>query len=179
MFTASTERLLAYWRDRRGDALAPRRIDIDVADFAALAPQVFIVEMCAGGDVRFRLAGEAVGALHGRSLRGESLLTLWAAEQRGRVSRLLATALAGAEPLVVLAGAAAADGSQRRFELLFAPLVGPLGALDRFLGLCQPGVLPAGATRIGPLSIVAVNGMADETRRANLRLAALDGRRIA
>ena len=30
----------------------------------------------------------------GRSLRGESLLTLWTAEQRGRVSRLLAAALA-------------------------------------------------------------------------------------
>lgn len=179
MFMTNTERLLAYWRSRRGEAPAPRRVDIDVADFAALAAQVFIAEMCAGGDVRFRLAGEALAALHGRALRGESLLTLWAAEQRGRVSRLLATALAEAEPLVVLASGVDADGDQRRFELLFAPLYGPFGALDRFFGLCQPATGPASLTRIGPMTIVAVNGVADEARRARLRLAALDGRRIA
>jgi hypothetical protein len=178
MFT-NTERLLGYWRERRGDAPAPRRVDIDVADFAALAPQVFIAEMCAGGDVRFRLAGETITALHGRALGGESLLTLWAAEQRGRVSRLLATALADAEPLVVMASGANADGGQARFEWLFAPLAGPLGALDRFLGLCQPETATAGSIRIGPLNLAAVNGVADEARRARLRLAALDGRRIA
>ena len=179
MFTTNTERLLAYWRARRGDAPAPRRIDIDVADFAALAPQVFIVEMCAGGDVRFRLAGEAIVALHGRSLRGESLLALWTPEHRGRVSRLLTSALTAADPLVVLAsGVAAADGAEARLELLFAPLFGPLGALDRFLGLCQPGTSLA-PSRVGQLSIVAVNGVADEARRARLRLAAIDGRRIA
>ena len=179
MFTTNTERLLAYWRERRGRAPAPRRVDIDVADFAALAPQVFMAEMCAGGDVRFRLAGETLTALHGRSLRGESLLTLWTPEQRGRISRLLSSALAEAEPLVVLAGAAVADGEPARFELLFAPLFGPLGALDRFLGLCQPQTGSAGQARIGPLSLVAVNGVADAARRARLRLAALDGRRIA
>jgi hypothetical protein len=180
MFTTNTERLLAYWHELRGEAPAPRRVDIDVADFAALAPQVFIAEMCAGGDVRVRLAGEAITALYGRGLRGESLLTLWAAEQRGRVARLLASALSEAEPLVVLAsGVAAADGTQARFELLFAPLFGPLGGLDRFLGLCQPETGPVGMSQIGPLSIIAVNGVADEARRARLRLAALDGRRIA
>ena len=179
MFTTNTERLLTYWRERRGDAPAPRRIDIDVADFVALAPQAFIAEMGAGGDVRFRLAGEAIAALSGRPLRGESLLSLWTPEQRGRVSRLLTTALLEAEPLVVLAGGVADDGAQARFELLFAPLFGPLGALDRFLGLCQPATGAGGTIRIGPLSIVAVNGVADEARRARLRLAALDGRRIA
>lgn len=179
MFTTNTERLLAYWRERRGRAPAPRRVDIDVADFAALAPQVFIAEMCAGGDVRFRLAGETVTALHGRSLRGESLLTLWTPEQRGRVSRLLTSSLAEVEPLVVLAGAAGPEGDQACFEWLFAPLFGPLGGLDRFIGLCQPEMGPAGMTRIGPLSLVAVNGVADEPRRARLRLAALDGRQIA
>jgi len=179
MFTTNTERLLAYWRERRGRAPAPRRVDIDVADFAALAPQVFIAEMCAGGDVRFRLAGEAIAALHGRPLRGESLLVLWVPEHRGRISRLLGSALASAEPLVVLASGPPVDGVQTRVELLFAPLAGPLGALDRFLGLCQLETAPPGLTRIGPLSIVAVNGVADEARRARLRLAALDGRRIA
>lgn len=183
MFSSNTERLLDYWRDRRGGQLAPRRVDIDVADFPALAPQVFIAELLAGGDVRFRLAGETVAVLTGRPLRGESLLTLWAPEHRGRVSRLLTSALARAEPVVVLCAGDVADGGQGRVEMLFAPLAGPLGALDRFLGLCQPAPpMPgsgSGVARIGPLRIAAVNGVADEARRARLRLAALDGRRIA
>lgn len=180
MFSSNTERLLDYWRARRGGRAAPRRVDIDVADFPALAPQVFIAELLAGGDVRFRLAGEAVAALAGRPLRGESLLALWIPEHRGRVSRLLAGALGRAEPLVVLGAGEDADGGQGRVELLCAPLIGPLGALDRFLGHCQPApVTTSGATRLGPLSIAAVNGVADEARRAKLRLAALDGRRIA
>jgi hypothetical protein len=183
MFNSNTERLLDYWRARRGGRPAPRRVDIDVADFPALAPQVFIAELLAGGDVRFRLAGETIAALHGRPLRGESLLALWAGEHRGRVSRLLAGALAQAEPLVVMAAAEVAGGGESRLEVLFAPLAGPLGALDRFLGLCQPTTpgpgSASGVARIGPLRLVAVNGVADEARRARLRLAALDGRRIA
>ncbi|HEY1427112.1 MAG TPA: PAS domain-containing protein [Caulobacteraceae bacterium] len=178
MFASNTEQLLGYWRTRRGGLPAPRRADIDVADFAPLAPQVFIAETAHGGDIRFRLAGEAVAALRAAPLNGESLLSLWAAEHRGRLSRLLARALAEAEPLVVLASASSADGQESRFELLFAPLAGPTGAYDRFLGLWQPTPVRA-AMRIGPLAIVALNGFADEARRANLRLAALDGRRIA
>lgn len=180
MFKPNTERLLDYWRARRGDAAAPRRAEIDVADFPALAPLVFLAEMQAGGDVRFRLAGEGVAALAGRPLGGESLLSLWAPEHRGRLSRLLASALGTAEPLVLESAAAtegAAEGGEAAFEWLFAPLAGPYGARDRFLGLCQPE--PGPAMRAGPLRIVAVNGVADEARRARLRLAALDGRRIA
>ena len=186
MFKPNTERLLDYWRARRGGRPAPRRVEIDVADFPSLAPQVFIAEAQPGGDVRFRLAGERVAALSGRPLQGESVLSLWAAEHRGRLSRLLTSALATPEPLVVLASAppadasaadARADGVELRFEWMFAPLAGPYGALDRFLGLCQPE--PGPSARAGALRIVAVNGVADAARRAPLRLAALDGRRIA
>jgi hypothetical protein len=180
MFKPNTERLLDYWRDRRGEAAAPRRAQIDVADFPALAPLVFLAEMQAGGDVRFRLAGEGVAALAGRPLRSESVLALWAAEHRGRLSRLLSSALTAAEPLVLASAAPVenrADGGHACFEWLFAPLAGPYGALDRFLGLCQPE--PGPSVRAGPLRIIAVNGVVDEARGAQLRLAALDGRRIA
>jgi len=178
MFHSNTEGLLEYWRRRRGDLPAPRRADIDVADFAALAPQVFIAETALGGDIRLRLAGEAVAALRGAPLQGASVISLFAPEHRGRLSRLLARALAQAEPLVVLACARSDAGGASRFELLFAPLAGPDGARDRFLGHCQP--TPSGVgVRVGPLAILAVNGLADEPRRAKLRLASLDGRRIA
>ena len=172
-------------------ALGDQRATDASADRGANA-RIFQIELrardvgLARGDVRFRLAGERVAALSGRPLRGESLLSLWAAEHRGRLSRLLTSALATPEPLVVLASArpadasaadAQAEGVELRFEWMFAPLAGPYGALDRFLGLCQPE--PGPSARAGALRIVAVNGVADAARRAPLRLAALDGRRIA
>jgi hypothetical protein len=180
MFKPNTQRLLDYWRARRAGRPAPARAEIDVTDFPALAPLVFLAQVQAGGDVRFRLAGEGVAALAGRPLGAESLLALWAPEHRGRLSRLLTAALASAEPLVLKGAAPRArpgDAGEACFEWLFTPLAGPHGALDRFLGLCQPE--PGPTERVGPLRIVAVNGLADEARRARLRLAALDGRQIA
>jgi hypothetical protein len=177
MFNASTERLLDYWRSRCGGRPAPLRADIDPAGFARLAAQAFVAARDAGGDVRLRLAGEAVTALHGRPLNGESVLRLWRVEQRGRLARLLAIALARAEPLVIQADADLSE-SAGRLEILFAPLASSAGELDRFLGLYAPLRLGL-ASPIPPLGIVAVNGLAEAARRAHLRLAALDGRLIA
>ena len=177
MFNPNTERLLDYWRGRRTGRPAPRRADIDPADFARLTAQVFIAAR-EGGDYRFRLAGEAVAALCGRPLGGESALRLWRIEDRGRLVRLLAASLAGAEPLVVLGEAAQPPGGAARLAILFAPLADAAGEPDRFLGLVQPLAFGLSAP-IPPLSIAAVNGLEETARRAHLRLAALDGRQIA
>ena len=176
MFHANTERLLDYWRGQRAGRPAPARADIDPSGFAPLAPQVFMAMAVRGGDVCFRFAGEAVAALHGRPLGGESVLRLWIPEERGRLSRLLAGALASAEPLVLTAADHGPEGG--RLEILFAPLAGRGGACDRFLGLHQPLLAP-GVTPIAALSILVVNGLAESDRRAHLRLATLDGRLIA
>jgi hypothetical protein len=174
MFNANIEQLLDYWRGRCAGRLTPRRADIGPAGFAPLAPQVFVARATPSGDLFFRLAGEWVSALHGRPLGGESVLRLWRPDQRGRLSRLLATSLAGADPLVL----AARTDTGGDFEILFAPLAGPDEARDSFLGLYQtlsrPAVMP-----IALLAIEAVNGLAESDRRAHLRLAALHGRRIA
>jgi hypothetical protein len=173
MFHSSTELLIDYWRRRCGGRPMPARADIDPSGFAALAAQAFIAVREAGGDVRLRLAGEAIIAMHAQRLAGQSLLRLWRPDQRGRLARLLGEALAHADPLVV---AADADGAQ--LEILFAPLAGPDGAPDRFLGLYQP--LRAGhVAELGELSIRGVNGSESGERVLHLRLAALDGRRIA
>jgi len=177
MFNPSSERLLEYWRSRRGGRPAPRRADIDPTGFARLTPQAFIVAR-EGGDYRFRLAGEAVASLVGRPLAGESVLRLWRIEDRGRLVRLLAASLASAEPVVVLASCAQGAERAGHLELVFAPLAGPDGEIDRFLGLLQPLALGVEAP-IPPLGIAAVNGLEETARRAHLRLAALDGRQIA
>jgi len=178
MFHSNTELLIDYWRRRRGGRPTPRRADIDPTGFAALAPQAFIAQRETGGDVTFRLAGEAIVELHAMPLGGESLLGLWRADCRARLAMLLGAALAHAAPMVVLAEALSERALTSEVEVLFAPLTGPDGTPDRFLGLYQP--LRAGwLGSLGPLAMRAVNGLPESGERARPHLAAVDGRRIA
>ncbi len=178
MFHSSTELLIDYWRGRRGGRPMPKRADIEPAGFVAFAPQVFIAEREPAGDVIFRLAGEVIVELHGKPLRGESLLRLWRPDCRARLSMLLAAGLSHAAPMVLLAEARADDRVSTEIEILFAPLTASNGAADRFLGLYQP-TRSGWIGRVGELSILAVNGLTGPAERGRLRLAALDGRRIA
>jgi hypothetical protein len=171
MFHSSTELLIDYWRRRREGKPLPSRASIDPSGFAPLAHQVFIAIREPDGDVRFRIAGEALIEWHGRPLRDESLLAFWRTEQRGRLARLLAMSLTNADPLVIRA-----DGGALEVEVLFTPLTGPDGSADRFLGLFQP-IYGGRVVRFDELSILAINDTADA--RGHLRLAALDGRQIA
>lgn len=183
MFHSSTELLIDYWRGRRGERAVPNRADIDPTGFPRLAAAAFIAVL-EGGDVRFRLAGEAVLGWCGRPLAGGSVTALWRADHRGRLMALLRAALAGDEPLVLTADAANADARPVRLEVLFAPLAAADGQVDRFLGLVQPisgpnaSGLVTGA--LGEFALAAVNGAPlSAVPHPSLRLAALDGRRIA
>jgi hypothetical protein len=174
MFHSSTELLIDYWRGRRGARAMPLRADIDPTGFPGLASRAFIA-VRETTDVRFRLAGEAVIELCRRQLAGHSVLALWRGEHRGRVSALLGAALIAGEPMVIGAEGEAGEGVPLQLEMLFAPLIGPDGVADRFLGLCQP---TAGAGALRELAILTVDGHSTG-ERAHLRLAAVDGRRIA
>jgi hypothetical protein len=175
MFHSSTELLIDYWRGLRSGRPMPLRADVDPTDFPSLAPRAFIAAR-ETTDVRFRLAGEAMIELCRRQLAGESLLELWRAEHRGRVAALLGASLIAGEPMVIAAECGAESAPQLRLEMLLAPLIGPAGVADRFLGLCQP-LCGISLAPLAGLSIVAVNGHA--AGRTHLRLAAVDGRRIA
>jgi hypothetical protein len=178
MFHSNTELLIAYWRSLRGKDAVPARASVNPAGFVAVAPRTFI----AGRDVRsvfaFRLAGEALIDLHGRPLHGQGLSQLWRQVHRRRLEGLLETTLTAGEPLVISAEAWGADASHLRLEVLFMPLAGPDGVADRFLGLYQTS---AGVWRgpIGELALLAAYGVADETEHTHLRLATLDGCKIA
>jgi len=178
MFHSNTELLIDYWRTRRGGRPMPRREDIDPTGFPDLAPQAFIALRDSDGDVVFRLAGEAIVELHAMPLGGESLLRLWRPDCRARLSMLLGAALTHAAPMTLRAEARNAQAVATEVEVLFAPLSGPGGTPDRFLGLYQP--LRAGWLGVfGPLSILAVNGLPGSQERTRPHLAAVDGRRIA
>ncbi|HUZ13016.1 MAG TPA: PAS domain-containing protein [Caulobacteraceae bacterium] len=177
----NTQLLIDYWRRRSGERRTPARSEIDPADFAALAPHVFVVQRDDDGDIRFRIAGEAVIELHGRALQGTSLASLWTAPHRPPLSRALAAALVCAEALVVAAEAPRrprGDHRALRLEILFAPLSGPDGRVDRFLGHYQP-LTRAGAGAVGELALLGLDGRAAGAAEPRLRLAVVNGRRVA
>jgi hypothetical protein len=182
MFHPSTERLIDYWRERKGDAVAPARMDINPGDFADLLPQVFIVGREQAGRVPFRLTGGFVADLHARDLRGEDALSLWALSHRLDVKSSLAIARRRGQPVVISADIRAIGAPSVGMEVLFAPLRGKSGETDRFLGLYQPTAMiqrlmgrPAhelGVRTIQPLGVANQEG-------PQLRLATLHGLRMA
>ena len=175
MFHSNTQQLIQCWRERCGARRAPTRADIQLVDVGRLAPWCFAAEATRDGDIRFRFAGEALIDLHGRPLAGESAPALWRTDRRPLVSQALGISLTVAEPVVMTARGRADGGAVARLELLFAPLTGPDGRLDRFIGLCQP-LAPVTDAPIEPLDLLTVNGALALERGRTLRLAAADGR---
>lgn len=181
MVHPNTERLTEYWRAHRVGEAAPRRADIDPMDFHNILPQVLIVGRSAQGTFPFRLAGGFVADLHRADLRGRCLLELWRPSDRWQLKSALEFARGRPEPVVVNADILAVGVSSVSMEVLLAPLSGPSGEIDRFIGLYQP-TSPVSRLMGQPATALAIGGIArsdGDEAAPSLRLAAVDGRRIA
>jgi hypothetical protein len=177
MFHPNTQRLIDYWRAKKGAAPVLARSRLDPAEIAGLLPRVFMAERSDGG-YRLRLAGQFIVDAHAGAKAGDDLLSLWSAEDRWEVRRMLDRALAGAAPIVIAAEMGSERGRVHCLEIAFAPVCADGGPPDRFLGLYQslggvPGHLLAGRLRLTRAEADSV-----PPPRA-LRLAAVDGLRIA
>lgn len=181
MFHLSTQRLIDYWRARTFGGRLPLRSSIDPADFADLAPQAFVAGRVCSGIYPLRLVGGFVSELHQRDVRQQNALSLFAQADRMGLQAALEMARRRPEPIVAAVDIPADDASVA-MEILFAPLGGTDGGPDRFLGLYQPLSMvarlrgrPAGEFQVRIIRTAGPSG--EEAPR--LRLAALDGRRIA
>jgi hypothetical protein len=181
MFHSNTEQLIDYWRSRKGSDKTPARKAVNPADFAGLLPQVIMLGRLSPGQYRVRLAGGFITDLHGRELREDDFMRLWEPGARTPLQLALEAGRRHPEPLVVEAEACAGEASMR-MEIMLAPLRGPSGEVDRLIGLYQPltpaAALMGGVVRALRLKSVTAAGAADDPF-PRLRLAALDGRRIA
>jgi hypothetical protein len=176
----NTDRLIDYWRERRGLRTAPSRAAINPADFTELLPQVFIAGRGELGQYPLRLVGGFIADLHGRDLRAENLVGLWRQADRTRLAAALETARRRAEPFVVEADIHAAGVDSVGMEVLFAPLLSPSGESDRILGLYQPIAMMSRLQGRPALSLsIRTLTPAPGSSRPHLRLATLDGRQIA
>jgi hypothetical protein len=181
MVHPNTERLTEYWRSRRGTAGLPARADIDPMAFHQLLPQTFIVGRTAQGQYPLRLVGGMIADLHQSDLRGRCLLELWRPSDRWQLKSALEFARRRPEPVVVNADVLADGAPRLALEILIAPLAGPTGEVDRFLGHMQPAA-PLMRLLGRPARALAIAAIARSDYGAeapSLKLAAVDGRRIA
>jgi hypothetical protein len=66
------DRLLAYWRAKKGERVFPSRADIDPLEFARELPRVMMVEVTTDPlEFRYRVAGTGLFAMHGQELTGK------------------------------------------------------------------------------------------------------------
>ncbi len=180
MAHSNTQRLIGYWRDRRGAAAAPSRASIDPGDFVEMLAQVFILGRRGQGQYHFRLVGGLVSELHRRDLRGEDFLTLWDRFDRLPLQTAMESARRRPEPVVISCDAHAPVGTSIGMEMVLAPLTGINGEIDRYLGLYQP-VSAVARLRGLPIRQLTLRSLDLDVDAAatHLRLAAIDGRRIA
>jgi len=182
MFHSNTERLIDYWQSVRGTGLVPRRTAVDPGAFADLLPQVFILGRAGPGRYHFRLSGGFVADLHGRELKGEPGLNLWARSDRVRVQSAIELCRANADPIVITAEVNGERMEAFPMEVLLAPLASPAGDTDRFLGLYQPTALIQRLEEdvLRELTVSAVLSASSFSElEPRLRLAVVNGREVA
>jgi hypothetical protein len=192
MFHPNTQRMIDDWTRRCGDRPAPLRTDFSPAALGGLMPQLFMLDGASGED-DFRLVGGLIFDLHARDLRGVPFRELWARADMLKATAALSEVRATLAPIVVSARAHTAQGYETRIEIALAPLLGTDGTVERVLGLYQPtsslarllgkpvealsfrALQPAGASEALWSPVAAPQRPA----RADLRVVAIDGRRVA
>ncbi|HEY5071551.1 MAG TPA: PAS domain-containing protein [Caulobacteraceae bacterium] len=178
MFHFNTELLIDYWQTKKGRAPVLARSAFDPVEVAELLPQIFMAGRTEAGGYRLRLAGQFIIDCHRGARAGDDLLALWRALDRAELRRALDFALRRPAPIVIAAQAQTERGGAMDLEVAVAPLTAGRRPVARLLGLYQPLSGGFGHRFASPLRLCAVTG-AGALAPPRLRLAAMDGRRIA
>ena len=132
--------LHAYWDRLRGTRAAPDRADVDPGAIRSLLGDVYLLELGTPRQFTIRLAGTRLCTLFCRELKGTSLDSLFAPEDRGEIADLVGEVTGSVVPMVAGIGGENATGQTIDLELMALPLrhrgrtetrlVGSLAALD-------------------------------------------------
>src|SRR5229473_1046965 len=134
----SSREFFAYWDDRRGDARAPDRSEIEPGAVRGLLGDIFVLSCDTAAGHPFRVAGTRVCALLGRDLKDQSFSALFAPEGRREIDDIIA--VVAEEMLAAVAGitATSEDGLPAHLELLLLPFNARAHAPLSLTGLLAP-----------------------------------------
>ena len=107
---------------------------------------------------------------------------MWSPEDRTQLQLSLELARRKPDPVVATAQARTELGAVLELEILFMPLAAPSGEVDRVMGFYQP-TSPVAALVGQPVKVLSLKSICAVSVQGamppHLRLAAVDGRRIA
>ncbi|MEM7177620.1 MAG: PAS domain-containing protein [Pseudomonadota bacterium] len=136
MLHTETRALFAYWDRLRGDRDVPFRTEIDPRDMDCDARYLFILESLGNGNIRFRLAGSAIGDAFGMELRGMSIRAIMEGKSRQNISALVEEVLD--EPGVGYARLIEDNELATNWEMVLLPLKSDFGSVNRVIGALHP-----------------------------------------
>ena len=134
----SNREFFAYWDEKRGDARAPDRSEIEPAAVRELLGDIFVLSYDGAAGHPFRVAGTRVCALLGRDLKDRSFSALFAPDARREIEDIIS--VVSEEMLAAVAGitATSEDGSAAHLELLLLPFSPRAHAPLSLTGLLAP-----------------------------------------
>jgi hypothetical protein len=153
----SNRDLFAYWNERRGEQLAPKRTDIEPGAIRKVLGDTFVLEVDGRAQHPFRLAGTRLCALFVRELKGESFLKLWERSGQAAMRELIAVVMEEQVGIVAQVSASAANDALLpvNLELLLLPLAYETRSEARLIGAMAPLAAPywLGAKAAGALTL--------------------------
>ena len=117
----STRAFFAYWDDKRGDAAAPDRSDLEPEGVRELLGDIFVLSYDRTAGYPFRVAGTRVCALLGCDAKGRSFTDLFSADSREEIEEVLGFVAEETLPIVAGLTARGPDGRLVHLELLLLP----------------------------------------------------------
>src|ERR1700720_80283 len=117
----SNREFFAYWDERRGDARAPDRSEIEPGAVRGLLGDIFVLSYDAAAGYPFRVAGTRVCALLGCDLKDRSFSALFAPDSRRDIEEIIAVVAEEMQAAVAGITATSQDGSPAHLELLLLP----------------------------------------------------------
>ena len=117
----SNRAFFAYWDDKRGEARAPDRSDIEPGGVRELLGDIFVLSYDGDPGYPFRVAGTRICALLGRDLKDKSFAALFAPDSRREIEEIVSVVAEDLLGAVAGITATSQDGSPAHLELLLLP----------------------------------------------------------
>ena len=134
----SSREFFAYWDEKRGDARAPDRSEIEPGAVRELLGDIFVLSYDAAAGYPFRVAGTRVCALLGCDLKNRSFSALFAPHGRREIEEIIAVVAEEMQAAVAGITATSEDGSPANLELLLLPFNARAHAPISLTGLLAP-----------------------------------------
>jgi hypothetical protein len=149
----SSRAFFAYWDNKRGQARAPDRCDIEPSAIRELLGDIFVLSSNETAGFPFRVAGTRLCALFGRDLKQASFTKLFSTDARHEIEEIVAAVAADMLPAVAGVTATSSQGATTHLELLLLPFNARAHEPISLTGLLAPIDDCAGA--LGDLSLTS------------------------